>query len=85
VLVTLSVHLVIRVCLSGYQGQALGTCAHLTALRREAIGDYSVDDAFALPALLELISSEAPGASSHFQRQPRQDVARTAADACGTE
>jgi len=34
-------------------GKALGTVAHLTALRREAIGDYHVRDAWKLPDLIE--------------------------------
>ena len=34
-------------------GQALGVGAHLVALRREAIGPFRVDEAFALDALVE--------------------------------
>lgn len=34
-------------------GQALGVGGHLVALRREAIGPFSVDEAFALDALVE--------------------------------
>ncbi|XP_078169759.1 pseudouridine synthase family protein isoform X2 [Carex rostrata] len=37
-------------------GKALGSCAHLTALRRDSIGEYSVDDAFNFEELQELIT-----------------------------
>ena len=33
------------------QGQAAGTAAHLVALRREAIGNYSVKDAWTIEQL----------------------------------
>ena len=34
-------------------GQSLGVGGHLVALRREAIGPFQVDEAFALDALVE--------------------------------
>ncbi|KAL8167140.1 hypothetical protein V2J09_008639 [Rumex salicifolius] len=34
-------------------GKALGSCAHLTALRRESIGEYKADDAFEFQELEE--------------------------------
>ncbi|GAB4848063.1 hypothetical protein Ancab_002725 [Ancistrocladus abbreviatus] len=37
-------------------GKALGSCAHLTALRREAIGQYTADDAFEFQELEEQIT-----------------------------
>lgn len=37
-------------------GKALGTCAHLTALRRDLIGEYSVDDAWNFQELQEQIT-----------------------------
>ena len=40
-------------------GQALGVGAHLTALRREAIGPFRVDEAFALDALVAAARPEA--------------------------
>ncbi|MDT0633083.1 tRNA pseudouridine(55) synthase TruB [Rubrivirga sp. S365] len=40
-------------------GQALGVGAHLVALRREAIGPFRVDEAFALDALVEAARPEA--------------------------
>jgi len=36
------------------QGQSLGSAAHLRSLRREAIGDFSVEDAWDFQRLLEL-------------------------------
>lgn len=39
-------------------GQALGVGAHLVALRREAIGPFRVDEAFALDALVEAARPE---------------------------
>lgn len=39
-------------------GQALGVGAHLTALRREAIGPFRVEEAFALDALVEAAVGE---------------------------
>ena len=40
-------------------GQALGVGAHLVALRREAIGPFRVDEAFALDALVDAARPEA--------------------------
>lgn len=40
-------------------GQALGVGAHLTALRREAIGPFSVAEAFALDAFVQTVRPEA--------------------------
>ncbi|RLN27947.1 hypothetical protein C2845_PM05G10000 [Panicum miliaceum] len=37
-------------------GKALGSCAHLTALRRDSIGEYSVNDAWNFDELEEQIS-----------------------------
>ncbi|XP_015693046.2 uncharacterized protein LOC102709178 [Oryza brachyantha] len=37
-------------------GKALGSCAHLTALRRDSIGDYSVNDAWSFSELEEQIT-----------------------------
>ncbi|XP_068660232.1 uncharacterized protein [Aristolochia californica] len=37
-------------------GKALGSCAHLTALRRDSIGEYSVDDAWDFQELQEQIT-----------------------------
>ncbi|KAG8084602.1 hypothetical protein GUJ93_ZPchr0010g8641 [Zizania palustris] len=37
-------------------GKALGSCAHLTALRRDSIGDYSVNDAWNFDELEEQIT-----------------------------
>ncbi|KAL9246282.1 hypothetical protein vseg_019838 [Gypsophila vaccaria] len=37
-------------------GKALGSCAHLIALRRDSIGDYSADDAYEFQELEELIT-----------------------------
>lgn len=37
-------------------GKALGSCAHLTALRRDSIGDYSVNDAWSFDELQEQIT-----------------------------
>nr|XP_010912962.1 probable tRNA pseudouridine synthase 1 [Elaeis guineensis] len=39
-------------------GKALGSCAHLTALRRDLIGEYSVDDAWNFQELQEQITKE---------------------------
>ena len=36
------------------QGQSLGSAAYLRALRREAIGEYSVEDAWSFEELLNL-------------------------------
>ncbi|CAL9054333.1 uncharacterized protein LOC103988265 [Musa acuminata AAA Group] len=36
-------------------GKALGSCAHLTALRRDSIGEFSVDDAWSFEELQEHI------------------------------
>ncbi|KAL5572807.1 hypothetical protein UlMin_022404 [Ulmus minor] len=37
-------------------GKALGSCAHLTALRRDSIGEYSADDAWEFKELEEAIT-----------------------------
>lgn len=37
-------------------GKALGSCAHLTALRRDSIGEYSADDAWEFQELEEAIT-----------------------------
>ncbi|XP_052155154.1 uncharacterized protein LOC127773161 isoform X2 [Oryza glaberrima] len=37
-------------------GKALGSCAHLTALRRDSIGDFSVNDAWSFAELEEQIT-----------------------------
>ncbi|PHU27766.1 hypothetical protein BC332_06098 [Capsicum chinense] len=37
-------------------GKALGSCAHLTALRRDSIGEYAADDAWEYPELEEAIT-----------------------------
>lgn len=37
------------------QGEAAGSAAHLVALRREAIGEHSVGDAWQLPDLVAAI------------------------------
>lgn len=37
-------------------GKALGSCAHLTALRRDSIGEYSADDAWEFKELEEAIA-----------------------------
>uniref|UniRef100_A0A0A9GC44 tRNA pseudouridine(55) synthase n=1 Tax=Arundo donax TaxID=35708 RepID=A0A0A9GC44_ARUDO len=37
-------------------GKALGSCAHLTALRRDSIGEYSVNDAWNFNELEEQIT-----------------------------
>ncbi|EXC20363.1 tRNA pseudouridine synthase B [Morus notabilis] len=37
-------------------GKALGSCSHLTALRRDSIGEYSADDAWEFKELEEAIS-----------------------------
>ncbi|KAK9676326.1 hypothetical protein RND81_11G069300 [Saponaria officinalis] len=37
-------------------GKALGSCAHLIALRRDSIGDYAADDAYEFQELEELIT-----------------------------
>ncbi|KAH9624812.1 hypothetical protein KSS87_018128, partial [Heliosperma pusillum] len=37
-------------------GKSLGSCAHLTALRRDSIGDYAADDAYEFQELEELIT-----------------------------
>ncbi|XP_030484428.2 uncharacterized protein LOC115700901 [Cannabis sativa] len=37
-------------------GKALGSCAHLTALRRDSIGEYSADDAWEFKDLKEAIT-----------------------------
>ncbi|OVA20818.1 Pseudouridine synthase II [Macleaya cordata] len=37
-------------------GKALGSCAHLTALRRDSIGEYSADDAWDFPELEQAIT-----------------------------
>lgn len=37
-------------------GKALGSCAHLTALRRDSIGEYSADDAWDFPELEQEIT-----------------------------
>ncbi|CAO2829908.1 unnamed protein product [Amaranthus hypochondriacus] len=37
-------------------GKALGSCAHLTALRRDSIGEYTADDAFEFQELEEQIT-----------------------------
>lgn len=37
-------------------GKALGSCAHLTALRRDSIGEYTADDAFDFQELEEQIT-----------------------------
>ena len=43
-------------------GAALGVGGHLTALRREAIGPFSVDEAWALDALVDAARAGAPSA-----------------------
>ncbi|PKA55487.1 H/ACA ribonucleoprotein complex subunit 4 [Apostasia shenzhenica] len=37
-------------------GKALGSCAHLTALRRDSIGEYTADDAWSFQELDDLIT-----------------------------
>lgn len=37
-------------------GKALGSCAHLTALRRDSIGEYTADDAWEFKELEEAIT-----------------------------
>ncbi|RWR74296.1 Pseudouridine synthase II [Cinnamomum micranthum f. kanehirae] len=39
-------------------GKALGSCAHLTALRRDSIGEYTVDDAWDFEELQQSIKKE---------------------------
>lgn len=39
-------------------GKALGSCAHLTALRRDSIGEYSADDAWEFSELEDAITKE---------------------------
>lgn len=39
-------------------GQAVNSGAHLTALRRTKIGEYSIENAFELPKLIELIKGD---------------------------
>ena len=43
-----------RVC---WQGQLCGSCAHVTALRRDSIGPYLVTDAWDLSALIEALQA----------------------------
>ena len=38
------------------QGQALGSCAVMSALRREAIGSFRVEDAWQLPELVAAVT-----------------------------
>ena len=48
----------VRLCV--LQGKAVGSAAHLTALRRESIGEYDVADAWSVPDLV---------AAAHAARQ----------------
>ena len=48
------------------QGQAVGSAAHLVALRREAIGKYSVKDAWTVEQLQDAVTD-----LKHSKAQPR--------------
>ena len=52
-------------------GQALGSGAHLTALRREAIGDFSVKKAFTVETFEDLLRE------SFEQKRKNPNKART--------
>ena len=39
-------------------GRVLGTCAHMTALRRERIGEHRIADAWEVEALADLIYAQ---------------------------
>lgn len=57
-------------------GEAAGTAAHLTALRREAIGEYRVDNAWGIEELAERLRE---------QRDQRRAVEEAAAAAAAAE
>lgn len=63
------------------QGQAVGTAAHLVALRREAIGKYNVKDAWTLEqlqaAVTELKEKKARGKAADAALMPINDAAST--------
>ena len=44
-------------CLSGLQGKAAGSAAHLVALRRERIGEHDVADAWQVADLVAAASA----------------------------
>ena len=52
-------------------GAALGTAAHLTALRREAIGEYRVQDAWQIEDLAEQLWAQ--GRARRAGQQPAAD------------
>ena len=59
------------------QGQAVGTAAHLVALRREAIGKYNVKDAWTVEhlqaAVTELKEKKAHGKAADAASMPNND------------
>lgn len=64
-------------------GRALGSAAHLTALRREAIGEYRVDGAWQIQQLAEQLNQQ----RREKQQQQRQEAAAAgeAADAAAAQ
>jgi hypothetical protein len=50
-------------------GRALGTCSHLLALRREAVGPFSVQDAWTLDVLLPLLKRYRDSSSKRRSRR----------------
>lgn len=63
------------------QGQAVGTVAHLVALRREAIGKYNVRDAWTVDQLQAAVTdlkhskAQSSTADMHTQRDKATDAA----------
>ena len=62
-------------------GRSLGSAAHLTALRREAIGEYSVEGAWEVTELAQQLHQHAGAA----QRRQQQEGAAAAAVAAAVE
>lgn len=57
-------------------GKALGTCAHVAELRRESVGDYTVDDAWELGALVDKIWACRRAAKAEQQKQGSHTVSQ---------
>lgn len=69
-----------------WQGQAVGSAAHLVALRREAIGKYNVRDAWTVQQLTEQMQQQKQTHSPQEQHkeQQKQEPVENIADASTT-
>ena len=69
-----------------WQGQAVGSAAHLVALRREAIGKYNVRDAWTVQQLTEQMQQQKQNHSPQEQHkeQQKQEPVENIADASPT-